>query len=118
MNRDLAPQSLCRRCHFVDDRQQRIGWTSSYQCRLAHGQTRFDEQIERVVVYGERSDFRAVIPGQVFPIPTRSILWSNEVSLIANEIALDSFHSRSRNPCREIVDSFEVVAVIKTSRDR
>src|SRR5690349_11518118 len=91
MNRDVAPYAFGRRRYAIDNRQQRIGWTGRDQRRLAHICSRLNKKIQRVVIDGQWRDFRAVIPRQVFPLPTGAILWTSEVSLIADEITLDSF---------------------------
>jgi hypothetical protein len=52
MDRDVAPATFRGSDHFVYDREQRIGWASSDQTPAGPGVTRFDEEIERVVVDG------------------------------------------------------------------
>src|SRR5215211_6213269 len=73
IDRELAAHALGGGRHAIHDREQRIGRTSSDDSRLAHRRARLHEKIERVVVHREWRDFRAVIPRQVFPLPTRSI---------------------------------------------
>src|ERR1051325_3052559 len=118
MNRDLASRSFRGRHDFIDDRQEGIGWTSCDQCRLAHGDSGFDKEIECVVVDGQRRNFSTVVPRQIFPVPTRTVLWSNEVALITDDIAVDTLNARGHDARREFVDSFEVVAVVETCGER
>src|SRR5215212_6874614 len=87
-------------------------------CGLSNCGSRFDEEIEGVVVCCKRRDFRAVVPGQVFPVPAGAVLWSNEVTLVADDIAFNALYARGDNARREIVDCFEVVAAVETCRDR
>src|SRR6185503_10504164 len=106
MNRDLASRAFGRRYDFIDDRQQRIGWTSCDQCWLADSASGFDKEIECVVVDGQRRDFGAVVPRQIFPVPTGTVLWSNKVALVTDDIAFDAFHTCGHNARREFVDCF------------
>ena len=117
MNRDLASHTFSRRYDLIDDREQRIGWTSCDHCRLAHRSAGLDEQIQCVVVDRQRRDFGAVVPRQIFPVPTGTVLWSNKVTFVADDIALDALYSRGDDTRGEIVDAFEVIAVVETSGD-
>ena len=44
MNRELARTPFAEVVTLVDDRQQRIGWTSGDHCGLAHRRTRLNER--------------------------------------------------------------------------
>src|SRR5689334_15388686 len=118
VNREVAPEAFRGSRDVVDDLQQRIGWAGRDQRRLAHCGAGFNEEIERVVVRSQGRDFSAVVPGQIFPVPAGTVLWSNEVTLIADDVTFDALHARSNDARRDIVDCFEVVAVIEAGGDR
>src|SRR5207248_7349051 len=56
--------------------------------------------------------------GQVFQFPAAANRRSFKVTLIPNQVALNSFHSGGDDPIGKIIDAFEVVAVIEPRRDR
>ena len=117
MNVELASCSFCGSSDPVD-RSSRIRRPGRDQSRLAHGGSGLDEKIERVVVYGERRDLRAVVPRQIFPLPTRAIFRSDKVTLVADKIAFDAFHAGANDARGEIVDPFEIVAVVEAGGER
>src|SRR6185437_8170178 len=117
MNRDLAPAAFRGCSYIIDYRKQRIWWTSRDRRGLAHRSARPDEEIERVIVGGERCDFGAGVPRQIFPIPPGAVLWTNKVTLVADKIAFDALHTRGSDAVREIVDTLEVVAVVEACRE-
>src|SRR5919205_1553590 len=118
MDRELALSAFRRRCDLVDDREQWIGWTSRDQWRLADCRTWFDKEIEGVVVDCERRDLSAVVPRQIFPVPTRAVLWSKKVTFVADDVAFNALDACRNDPCGEIVDPFDVIAAVETCSNR
>src|ERR1051326_2323964 len=93
VDREFAFRAFHGSGHFVDYRQQGIGRTSGDQSGLSNCRSGLDKEIERIVIYSKRCDFSAVVPGQIFPVPTGAILWTNKVTFIADEITLNTLHA-------------------------
>ena len=75
-------------------------------------------QVDRVVVYGERADWRAVRPLQILPFPAAAEPVAVEITFVADQVAFDALHAGRDDSIGESVDAFEVISVVESRGDR
>src|SRR2546423_1598435 len=88
--------ALCgsRAVNDVDERSRRADRDDA---RVADARAGLDREVNRVVVHGERAHLRAVPPLQVVPLPARAERLAADITLVADEVALDAAHACARN---------------------
>ena len=106
MNVELASCSFCGCSDPIVDRQERIsgpvvikaGWPTAVP-----GLMKRSSALSFMV---KRRDLRAVVPRQIFPLPTRAIFRSDKVTRRRQD-RLNAFHAGANDARGEIVDPFE-----------
>src|ERR1051326_283496 len=103
---------------MICDRHERCrGRAGRYRYRKAYTQAWFYGQVNRVIVDCESAQLRAVGPGQVLPFPAAANWRAVEITFVANQIAFNAFDPGAHDPVGEIVNTFEVIAVIESRGD-
>src|ERR1700730_7351594 len=72
--RNISSTASCTRSYLIGDRQQRIRRSRSYCCGISDLSARLHENVEGVVVDSQGANFCTVIPCQVFPLPSGTIV--------------------------------------------
>ena len=114
----ITLRSARRRRRAIRNRHERCRRTGRNHYRRADFLARLHSQIDRIVVNGQSTYLRAVRPLQIFPFPTAAQRRAIEITFVADQIAFDALHSGGHDAIGEIVDAFEVVAVIEARGNR
>ena len=89
---DSSRRALLNRLRPVAEGEPGGGGRQRQLARRAHARPGLDQDLQRVVVDGQRRNLRAVVILQVIPHPARPERRAAEITLIAHHVAGDAFH--------------------------